>query len=59
MDEPSAYVTSIPLAFFLRFDGALMTSEVIFMESPHPEATVLRTGPHRSIRATPCLLTER
>jgi hypothetical protein len=56
--EPSAYVTSIPLAFFLRFDGALMTSEVIFMESPHPEATVLRTGPRRSREQLRAMLTE-
>ncbi len=41
----SAYVTSIPLAFFLRFHGGLMNSEVIFMETPGPESTVLRTGP--------------
>ena len=44
----SAHVTSIPLAFFIRFDGVLMSSEVIFMEPPGPESTVLRTGPRPS-----------
>ncbi len=42
VDLVSSHLTSIPLAFFLRFDGALMTSEVIFMAGPLPESTVLR-----------------
>ncbi len=52
----SASVTSIPLAFFLRFRTALMTSEVIFMEAPRPESTVLHAGPRQSIDELRALL---
>jgi hypothetical protein len=42
--EGDASLTSIPLAFFLRFRGNLMSSEVIYMESPSTEVTPLRRG---------------
>jgi len=53
-----AHLTSIPLAFFLRFERALMTSEVIFMEGPLPESSVLHTGALPSIAQLGVLLNQ-
>jgi hypothetical protein len=54
----SAHITSIPLAFFIHFDGALMTSEVIFMDPPRTEPTVLGAGAAPTVEQVRTLLNQ-
>jgi hypothetical protein len=56
--EGTAHITSIPLAFFLRFENALMTSEVIFMDPPRTEPTVLGAGVAPTIEQVRTLLNQ-